>query len=219
MTSESDVIQSTLEADFTIGQLEIDERRVAIAKKIIEGGDSKVYKATRSGFSTSAIIAAFKSRKKILVIAPTNRILKETVKKASYGNSVQVFPNCFCLKRREQVDQDRFLTQLPFPLPKCEECANYSHCPVTKILDSDFPVIGITYHKLMALMLSKSKVAREIIAKLSNVDIVLLDEAHTISLPTVVRVPASSEISIPAEYEILSKILLNWRELNKNSLS
>jgi hypothetical protein len=215
MTSGSEAIQSTLGVDFPLQ--EIDTRRVAAAKRIIESGTSKVYKPTRSGFSTSAIIAAINSGKKILVIAPTNRILEETVLKASFGTSVQILPNCFCLRRREQVEQDRFLTQLPFPLPKCENCSNYKHCPVTKILDLDCPVIGITYHKLEALMLSKSKVAREILARLSHVDVVLLDEAHTISLPTVVRVIVFSEIDLPDGYTNLSKILSKWSELNENT--
>jgi hypothetical protein len=152
MTSGSEVIQSTFEVDFPLKLQEIDTRRVAAAKRIIESGTCKVYKPTRSGFSTSAVIAAINSGKKILVIAPTNRILEETVRKASYGNSVHVLPNCFCLRRREQVKQDRFLTKLPFPLPKCEDCTRYSFCPVTEILSSDRPVIGITYHKLESLM-------------------------------------------------------------------
>lgn len=217
MTSGSEALQSTFEVDFPLNLQEIDPRRVAAAKKIIEGGTSKVYKPTRSGFSTSAIIAAISSGKKILAIAPTNLIIEETVRKASFGNSVHVLPNCFCLRRREQIENDKFLAQLPFPLPKCENCTNYKLCPVTKVLDSDCPVIGITYRKLEALMLSKSKIAREVLEKISHVDIVLLDEAHTISLPTVVRVPALSEIDMPDGYTTLSKILSKWSELIENN--
>ena len=217
MTSGSVVIQSTFKVDFPLNLQEIDTRRVAAAKRIIDSGSSKVYKPTRSGFSTSAVIAAINSGKKILVIAPTNLIIEETVRKASFGNLVHVLPNCFCLRRREQIENDKFLAQLPFPLPKCENCMNYHLCPVTKILASDCPVIGITYRKLEALMLSKSKVAREILEKISHVDIVLLDEAHTISLPTVVRVPAFSEIDLSDGYANLSKILSKWLELNERN--
>lgn len=196
MTSGSEAVQTTFHIDNSTTPSGIDPQRVAAAAKIIESGTCKVYKSTRSGFSTSAIIAAIQSNKKVLVISPTNRILEETVQNASYGNSVQVFPNCFCLKHRENVKQDKFLTKLPFPLPKCEECTSIMNCPVTKVLNSDCPVIGITYRKLEALILSKSRVAKEILAKLSQVDIILLDEAHVIALPTVVRVRVFTEVEI-----------------------
>ena len=215
MTSGSDVIQSSLDIYFPQLLGEIDARRLAAAKKIIDGGTYKVYKSTRSGFSTSAIMAAVKSGMNILVIAPTKRILEETVRNASFGNSVQVLPNCFCLNQREKIEQDRFLTKLPFPLPRCETCGSINRCPVTKILQSDCQVIGITYRKLEALMLSKSKVARRILERLSHADIVLLDEAHTISLPTVVRVPVFSEVEIPDKYAKLLNILIKWFELNE----
>ena len=214
MTSGSEVIQTTFKLDSLSAYPDIDPQRVAAAKRIIDGGTCKVYKSTRSGLSTSAVIAGTMNRKRILFVAPTNRILNRTVSDASLGNLVQVLPNSFCLRLEESIKQDRFLAKLPTPLPKCEECKSFRACPVTQILDSNKPVITITYHKLEALMLSKSRTAKKIIAKLSSVDVVLLDEAHTISLPNVVRVPASSEVEIPSQYPRLLKIQQNWFELN-----
>lgn len=217
MTSGSDAIQSTFDKYFPDLFGEIDPLRLDAAKKIMDCGTFKVYKSTRSGLSSSAVMATVKNAKKILVIAPTRRILEETVRNASFGNSVQVLPNCFCLKQRDQIEQDGFLTRLPFPLPKCEECGNINRCPVTKILQSDCAVIAITYRKLEALMLSQSEVAKKILEKISHVDVVLLDEAHTISLPTVVRIPVFSEVEIPDGYAKLRKILQRWVELNERN--
>ena len=209
MTSGSEVIQTTFKLDSLPAYPDIDPQRVAAAKKVLENGTSKVHKSTRSGLSTSAVIAGAMSGERILFVAPTNRILNQTVSDASLGNLVQVLPNSFCLRLEESIKQDRFLAKLPTPLPKCEECQFFRACPVTEILDSDKPVITITYHKLEALMLSESRTVKEMIAKLSSVDVVLLDEAHTISLPNAVRVPASSEVEIPSQYLRLLEIQQN----------
>jgi hypothetical protein len=75
----TEVIQSTLNKDLLPELPDIDQCRVEIAQKIIDGGSCKVHKTTRSGFSTSAELAAVGAGVKILFIAPTNRIIDETV--------------------------------------------------------------------------------------------------------------------------------------------
>ncbi|MGD0954267.1 MAG: hypothetical protein ABR985_18070 [Methanotrichaceae archaeon] len=49
-------------------------------------------------------------------------------------------------------------------------------------------------------------------------DVVLLDEAHTVSLPNVVHVPAYSEVEIPSQYPTLLDIQQKWFELNGKQL-
>jgi hypothetical protein len=192
----------------------IDPQRVAAAQEVLNHGTSKVYKSTRSGLTTSAVIAATTSGKKVLIVEPTNRILDETISDASQGNLVQVLSNRFCLKLEESIKHDPFLAKLPVPLPNCQECESFRSCPVTEILESNKPAITITYHKLEALMLSKSITAREIREKLSRVDTIILDEAHTLALPNVVSIPAFSEVDIPEGYSTLSEIQQKWLELN-----
>lgn len=193
----------------------IDQERVEAARKILDGGSAKVYKSTRSGFTTSAVIAAKESQKRILCVSPTIRILKETVKKASVESAILVPANCFCSILNEEIKKDKFLKKLPIILPQCEKCMGFGICDVTEILNAKEPqVIGITYRKLEALMLSKSDIAKQIKKKLSEIDIVMLDEAHTIALPDVVRVKAFTEVVIPDEFTTLIKIHQKWIDFN-----
>ena len=209
------MLQTTLASSHPTDLSEIDQRRVAIAQEIINGGSCKVHKATRSGFSTSAVLAAGGAGRKILFIAPTNRIIDETVHNASLGNFVKVAPNFACLKLEDIIRIDKFLSKLPLPLPDCKECGNLGTCPVTEILTSDLPVMAITYRKLEALILSKSTTAKQILKRLSAAAVILLDEAHTISLPTVVRVDAYIRVEIPEGYPQLRDILTKWITLNE----
>lgn len=194
--------------------MEIDQRLVDAATTILRGGNAKVHKSTRSGFTTSAIIAAGDMGKLILCIVPTNRISEETVSNASGGSLVSVRANSGCLMREDEIKNDKFLAKLPWPLLSCEDCFHLGTCPVTRILASHAPVVVVTYSKLMALMLSKSNTAKRILKKLSSTDIVLMDEAHMISLPTVARVLAFTKIEIPEGYPNLAKILSKWFDLN-----
>ena len=208
-------IQTNFETDSTIiNHPGIDQKRLSEARKILEAGDAILYKPTRAGFTTSAVYAALDIKKRTLFVAPTNRILKETICAAGMGNSVQVLPNCFCLRLRDRIMEDRFLSQLPLLLPKCDECDELKRCPVTKILADESPVIGITYRKLEALMLSKSKIAKEILNKISSEDAIVMDEAHEISLQKVVRVPAFYDLDLPTTYPNLANSFVKWRDLN-----
>lgn len=201
-------------------EFKADPERVEAARKILDGKSAKVYKTTRSGFTTSAVIAAKESGKRILCISPTNRIITHTIKKASVESAIQVAANCFCSKVVEVVKKDKFLRKLPIILPPCIECNRYGVCPVTEILTAYDPhVIGITYKKLETLMLSKSEIAEQVREELSKMDIVMPDEAHTIALPQVVRVKAFAEIDIPEDFTTLRKVLEKWLDFNaeKNS--
>jgi hypothetical protein len=195
--------------------MEIDRRLIDAAGHLLQDDSLMVYKPTRAGFTTSAVIAAKERGKRILCIVPTNRISEETIFKASEGTVVIVPANYTCLILNDEIKNDKFLAKLPLPLPLCEECLFLNACPVTKILSSDKPVISITYSKLTALMLSKSKTAKNILKKLSSVDIVLMDEAHTISLPAIVRIAASIDVQIPIGYPSISKILSKFNDLKE----
>lgn len=199
--------------------IEVDPDLVTAASEVLEQGSCKVFKSTRAGFTTSVVLAAMESDKRILMISPTNKILSETVMEASRGRAIAVPANSFCQVLQERIRQDTFLARIPLPLPDCKECSCLGTCPVTAILDAAKPpVISITYSKIIALMLSKADMARQIRRRLSHVDIVLLDEAHVISLPTAVRVEAFYCVDVPEEYQILRKVCLSWIDLCNNNL-
>ena len=197
----------------------INQELVAAAFEVLKAGSCKVYKSTRAGFTTSVILAAMKAKKRILVVSPTKKILSETVKEASMGRAIAVPANSFCPILQEQIQQDRFLAKIPLPLPDCQECPSMGKCPVTEILEADNPsVISMTYAKLDAMMLSKSEIAGQIKHKLSRVDMVLLDEAHVISLPSAARVQTFYCVPIPEGYPILTEISQNWIDLCTDKL-
>jgi hypothetical protein len=198
-------------------RLQVDQRLVDAACDILKGGSAKVHKSTRSGATTSLIIAARKMGKRILCVEPTKRISQETIQKASNGNAVAVHANSDCIMLKDDIGNDRFLEKLPLPLPDCNDCNYFGTCPVTEILKSSDPVITITYSKLMALMLSKSEIAREILKRMSSAEIVLLDEADTSSLPAIVRVPVFSKVEVPADYRNLFRVFKRWLGLNEDN--
>lgn len=156
-----------------------------------------------------------KEEKKVLYISPTHNIIKKTLDKVCADEAAHILPNCFCFKWQKLVKQDSFLKQLPLPLSDCEKCRSLYSCPVTEVMAGDAKVTAMTYRKLEALMLSHSDIARQILERLDDVDLVILDEAHTISLPSVVRVEAFKQVVIPFEFKTLNKILDKWREQNE----
>ena len=191
--------------------IDIDPELVAAASEVLKAGSCKVYKSTRAGFTTSAVLATMSSKKRILVVSPTNKILTETVMKASMGRAIIVPANSFCQVLQELVRQDPFLARIPLPLPDCQKCPWMGKCPVTRIIEADDPpVISITYAKINALMLSKSETAKQIRKKLSRAEVVLLDEAHIISLPSAARVQAFYCVTVPEEYSMLAEVSQSW---------
>jgi hypothetical protein len=199
--------------------MNIDPELVAAASKVLKAGSCKVYKSTRAGFTTSVVLAAMEAGKPILVLSPTVKILSETITKASRGRAILVPANSFCWILQDLVKQDRFLAKIPLPLPDCQDCPSMGKCPVTEILEADKPpVISLTYAKMNALMLAKSEIARQIKHKISQVDAVLLDEAHAISLPSAARVQAFYCVPIPEGYPVLTEISQNWMDFCNDNL-
>jgi len=220
--------------------MKADRRLIESAREIIENGSAKVHKTTRSGFTTSCVIAAQEMGLNILIISPTKRILDETVRESSEGRSISIPSNSMCLKIQEEMQGDKFLSQIPQALPSsCDDCERFQNCPVTDIFrafmsatnikpereydrcliaeesSTTSKVINITYSKLVALMLSKARIAKRILRKLSCMDIIMLDEAHTIALPAVVTVKAFTEVVIPDGHPNLSTVHLMWLDFNK----
>ena len=197
----------------------IDPELVAAASEVLKAGSCKVFKTTRAGFTTSAVLAAMEAERPILVLSPTGKILSETVMRASMGRAIIVPANSFCPILQEQIEDDRFLAKIPLPLPDCKECPLMGQCAVTRIIKADKPpVVSLTYAKLNALILSKSEVARQIKHKLAQAEIVLLDEAHEIALPSAARVQAFYSVPIPEEYKMLTEISQRWVDFCNENL-
>jgi len=174
-----------------------------------------VCKPTRAGFTTSAVLAAERSRQKTLVVAPTRNILGKTVRetvKRSGGVPCNIPGHAVCKYVQEKIKDDPLLKELPIPIDeRCADCDLYETCPVTEIERvGDFTTATITYSKLESVMLSSSDSAKLIRERLADVDLVILDEAHLLSFPSLPQVDFGKVIHVPEQYGSLKKVLSKW---------
>lgn len=97
-----------------------DQRLVRSAEEIIEVGSCAVSKPIRAGMTTSTVLACERRGWPLLVLAPTRRILKETVAKASCG-AVRVPGNSECPSIESDLKKNPILRQLPLTLSGLDE--------------------------------------------------------------------------------------------------
>jgi hypothetical protein len=189
---------------------DIDVRRVEAADQILGSGDVALTKATRAGCTTSAIIAAERRGLKTLLVAPTRNILTKTVKETveRMGGSICDIPgHSLCKYVQEIYEKDDLMKQLPIPTRDCGDCSDYWTCPITEIERiEDFTTGTMTYAKLESVMLSSPNAAETIIQKLSDTDLVILDEAHILSIPTPPQVPFGRTLAVPQKYGSLRRV-------------
>ena len=193
-----------------------DPRTTAAASLLeaVGSGAVAVSKSVRAGLTTSSILAAGEMGKRILCIAPTTRILNETVGAASGGRAVRVPGNHECVVLAEEIAEFPILKELPLSLPDCEKCPGNGGCSITEILRRpDFGAASLTYAKVQALMLAESKVAKRIRGALQKADFVLLDEAHVLGFGSVPSVPVGPLPEVPPEFKSLEKIRALWVDL------
>ena len=164
-------------------------------------GVLKIHKSTRSGATTSLCISSISLEKKFLAVEPTNKIIKETIKKdiPKYSNKpdaniIHIPANIECEYNKQMIAENPdygLLQSLPID-DNCNECEHYKTCPITEILRlEDFDGIVITYDKMIAVqraaeLYPKSKAA-EILEKICSVKFVILDEAHELAFPDITK--------------------------------
>ena len=200
----------------------MDADRVKAADKILKMGNVAVCKTTRAGFTTSAVIAAERWGLKTLVIAPTRNILTKTVRRTVQNNGGRpcgIAGNITCKYLQEIIKKDQLLAELPLMKGEnCDSCEHYDTCPVTEIERvDDFTTSTITYAKLEAVMLSSSDSAAFIKERLAEVDVIILDEAHLLSFPSLPQVDFDKYVVIPEEFRALRRIYDKWREMQNEN--
>ena len=181
--------------------------------RVIHGPSAIVSKVTRLGFTTSAAAIASAENFKVLIVGPTRKIGTDTVKKADDGALI-VYGHSHCRKLQETFKQDQFMTQLPLPLPSPCPCYEYPECDLTNAWFESAPVRTMTYAKLKSLMLVNSEEANYIKDQLSDLDVVVFDESHKISLPVPPMVDLNyTPGNIPLGYEELSYVFYGFLTL------
>ena len=128
-----------------------------------------VVKTTRAGFTTNCIIASLIQNKRILLVAPTNKILYDTVMNAydlyvkitgDFKKLVRPIPNnvdgCSCVVNKLADHPD--LTILPFVSSEdCSKCTTSQY----KLAMPKFPVMSTPNKCIVSTMLSEQETYQE----------------------------------------------------------
>ena len=204
----------------------VDESRVSLAATFLDGSDYEVYKATRAGFTTSFVIAAERSGKKVLFVSPTKKIIGDTMNGAA--EIVGIYGNSACEYNKREVAQYPILKHLPMTIPEgwCINCTYSEECPILDIeRNPDALMKSLTAAKLEAIMISDNGRAQSLQAILSDVDVVLFDEAHTLVTGDVPKIQYKHHLSGLADrlhlanYVQLEKLINKyWQWLRKYSI-
>lgn len=158
-----------------------DKKRIEAAANFLDGESYIVHKVTRAGFSTSFALAASSSGKNVLMLYPTNRILDDTLRQAV--DIVGIRGNAACRYKQEEIERDPLFGQLPMSLPgKCPDCKYAEDCWVLDIdRNPGATLIGMTLAKLAAVMFSSSERSEFIKQVSADIQVVMIDESHTIT--------------------------------------
>ena len=198
--------------------MEIDERRVSHAAAFLDGKDYAIHKVTRAGFTTSFVIAASRSNKRVLLVSPTRKIISDTMKGAA-EDIVGIYGNVACYYNKIEIAKEPLLEQLPMSIPrKCDNCEYADDCHILDIeRDPDAPMKSLTAAKLEAIMFSDSERAQYLRDVLRDIDVVLFDEAHTLVTSDVAKIPSTVHLHNLKEkivqYPLLVKAQRKWTEL------
>lgn len=198
----------------------IDERRVEYASAFLDGGDYAISKATRAGFTTSFVIAAARSNKRVLLVSPTKKIISGTMSEAA--DIVGIYGNVACTYNQAEIAKYPLLEHLPMPIPRnCDNCKYASECCILYIeRNPDAQMISITAAKLEAIMVSDSPRALRLREIISEPDVVMFDEAHTLVTGNVAKLPFDSHLQGLGrkikDFKLLTRLISKWTALRSS---
>lgn len=202
--------------------MEIDERRVAAAGKFLDNNDHIIHKVTRAGFTTSFVIAAARSGKRVLLVSPTKRIIGDTMKGA-VADIVRIYGNSACKWNQDEIAKEPLLKHLPMSIPKkCNKCKHAVDCCILDIeRNPDAPMKSITAAKLEAIMVSDGARANELRTILEDIDVVLFDESHMLVVNDVPKVRHDAHMLYLKEkianFPLLSNAVRKWNRLRQDA--
>lgn len=168
---------------------ELVERRVT--EWLLTPGFKQIKKVTRGGVTTSTVIVGLRQGKKVVVFAPTNKILEETISKAvklagKSPSDYLIIPRNSIMCPLSKPDplfnwETKGNCKLVHGIIECEEV-----CILKQVKLNRPQCLGITYHKFLALVSAASKqfgnanlhasVSYDLLEILMDSDLILLDE-------------------------------------------
>jgi hypothetical protein len=141
-----------------------------------------MHKVARSGVSISLAKKTIETGKKVVIFEPVKRILRHT--KSEIFEITNAKPKIACIL--PNVDLCAKLDpslKLKFQFREncggCEYEGNPKSCMFQDLLLNDLDLYGLTYAKVMALLLSQSRDAEILLQKLWSCDVFILDEFTT----------------------------------------
>ena len=182
-------------------------------RSVIHGPSAIVSKVTRLGFTTSAAAIAKAEGSKMLIVGPTRKIGSETVRGAD-GGALIAYGHSHCRKLQKTFARDPFMEKLPLTLPSPCPCEEFPDCDLTDAWFKTAPVRAMTYAKLISLVSVDSDESGYLKEQLSDLDVVVFDESHRLSLPAppMVNLNYTPE-KIPDGFEALSYIYTRFLKL------
>jgi len=169
--------------------ISVNEQRIELAATFFDDKDHVVHKVTRAGFTTSFVKAASRSEKRVLLIAPTRKIINDTM--GGTADIVRIYGNAKCYYNEEAISKEPLLAELPMSIPKkCNECKYADDCCILDIeREPDAQMKSLTSAKFEAIMCSDGDRSLHLREILQDIDVVLIDEAHYLAANDVARVP------------------------------
>lgn len=171
----------SLEFDF----IENDEFAQGLIKKYT-GKNVQVFKTTRVGATISLCINAYRLKKKVTILSPTNILLKkmqeEIIKIVSdIKISIILKQKELCSELESTYKKNPVAKLLDISIPKrnCSNCDKYkisNLCKLWDIILNKYDIYCLTYDKLYNLIKYEKDENKELIKVLLNTDILILDE-------------------------------------------
>jgi hypothetical protein len=153
---------------------------------LTEQGIIQVFKVPRSGATISLILRSFESRKKVAIFAHTQRILKQISREIP--RLTNRIPTIGIFKSNQELCLK--VPRLPIKFQFKEDCQlcqfnKSNHCPFQRLLINDYDIYGLTYAKLRALQLSRTRSTNAFLAKLRRCEVFIFDEITTAIVGTI----------------------------------
>lgn len=190
----------------------------ALAKKLLkETGAICVHKVTRSGCTMSLIKACYEQGKRVVIFAPTIRVLKQVgrIIPTLTDAKVRIAPVLSNPELCRKVDRSLKLKfQFKRSCQACEFKGKPGKCVLQNLLINDFDIYCLTYDKLKALQKSTSSEAKRLLEKLRNCAIFILDEFTTAviqSIATVEIVTVSSGEKVKLSTRLISNLVDDFK--------
>ncbi|MCG2827064.1 MAG: hypothetical protein L6265_10795 [Thermoplasmatales archaeon] len=142
-----------------------------------------VWKSTTAGVTTSLLKVGCEKKRKVILVSPTNKLLKKTKELVegllSFKPKIEnISANKeLCRQVKEEIKQYPNLEFLSSHRKhNCKGCQynNPTDCLLQYILNNDFDVLGLTYAKLNTLIEVDEGYAKQLLNKLFAMDVLLL---------------------------------------------